>query len=574
MTTLAKHMIVARVDNCPPMLEKIMYTSWSSQLTDQEKLQDDCDVGATNIVLQGVSPDVYSLVNHHNVAKEIWDRQPQAEFSQLDTSLAVASFLLGDDPISSLNKAMAFLSTAITSRFPTTNNQLKTSYNPRNQATIQDGRVTVQQVKGKHRQMFAGMGSKIYATSSVINRNGGNNATVQARVVRCYNCQGEGHMARQCTQPNRPRNLAWFKDKILLVQAQEAGQVLDEEKLAFLEDSRVAKSQDTQTTITYNAAFQTDDLDAFDSDYNEAPGAKVVLMANLSSYDSNVISKVPISETNQDNSVLDNCVQEMYYSKEPAFDPASNIEITSDSNIISYDQYLKETESAAVQNNTSNEQQNAVIISVFEEITNRVAKCNAESVQNKNVNESLTTELDRYKERHFQKHFVPQKELSAEQAFWLPFSNLISEQLVVPPTPVKIEVVKERTTPSTITEGAWGFEHTKEVFITQVIPFLNSLRESFKDFDNGLHDELNEVKIIFNQMEAAVEQCFVDKKCFEIQKKELLLENDQLLELIISQDLVHNVLNSLEFIDECESMRKSWCEEYNMNLTLEAKLSK
>ncbi|GKB64351.1 hypothetical protein Tco_0920537, partial [Tanacetum coccineum] len=75
-------------------------------------------------------------------------------------------------------------------------------------------------------------------------------------------------------------------------------------------------------------------------------------------------------------------------------------------------------------------------------------------------------------------------------------------------------------------------------------------------------------------MEAAVEQCSIDKKCFEIQKKELLLENDRLLELIISQDLMHTVVNSLEVIDECESMRKSWCEEYNRNLTLETELSK
>ncbi|GKE55089.1 hypothetical protein Tco_1490245 [Tanacetum coccineum] len=53
-----------------------------------------------------------------------------------------------------------------------------------------------------------------------------------------------------------------------------------------------------------------------------------------------------------------------------------------------------------------------------------------------------------------------------------------------------------------ITEGAWGFEHTKEVFVTEVIPFMNSLRESFKDFANDLHLELNEIKAVFNQMEA------------------------------------------------------------------------
>ncbi|GKC42199.1 hypothetical protein Tco_1059921 [Tanacetum coccineum] len=140
-------------------------------------------------------------------------------------------------------------------------------------------------------------------------------------------------------------------------------------------------------------------------------------------------------------------------------------------------------------------------------------------------------ELNKLSE-HFGKHFVPQKELSTEQAFLLPISNPISEQLVVQPTPVKTKVsrelpkvslvnksfqklknhlasfdkvVKVRTTPTGITEGTWGFEHTKEVFVTEVIPFMNSLRESFKDFDNGLHIELNEVKTVFNQMEAVVE---------------------------------------------------------------------
>ncbi|GJR04719.1 integrase, catalytic region, zinc finger, CCHC-type containing protein [Tanacetum coccineum] len=64
----------------------------------------------------------------------------------------------------------------------------------------------------------------------------------QARVVKCYNCQGEGHMARQCTQPKRPRNAAWYKEKAMLVEAQEAGQILDEEQLAFLADPGIPAS--------------------------------------------------------------------------------------------------------------------------------------------------------------------------------------------------------------------------------------------------------------------------------------------------------------------------------------------
>ncbi|GKA56350.1 hypothetical protein Tco_0755422 [Tanacetum coccineum] len=112
MTTLAEHMIVVGADNRPPMLDKSIYNSWSSrmllyikgkeegrimlnsvlegplvygtievdgvmrlkiyeELSNKEKLQVDCDLCATNIVLQGLPPNVYSLVNHHHVAKKI-----------------------------------------------------------------------------------------------------------------------------------------------------------------------------------------------------------------------------------------------------------------------------------------------------------------------------------------------------------------------------------------------------------------------------------------------------------------------------------------------------------------------
>ncbi|GJV12951.1 zf-CCHC domain-containing protein [Tanacetum coccineum] len=92
MITLAEFMIVVGADNRPPMLDKPMYESRKSRmelyiqeddtvrlktyegLSDKEKLQADSDLKATNIVLQGLSPDVYSLVNHHKVSKEIWDR--------------------------------------------------------------------------------------------------------------------------------------------------------------------------------------------------------------------------------------------------------------------------------------------------------------------------------------------------------------------------------------------------------------------------------------------------------------------------------------------------------------------
>ncbi|GJZ50199.1 hypothetical protein Tco_0604389 [Tanacetum coccineum] len=112
-------------------------------------------------------------------------------------------------------------------------------------------------------------------------------------------------MARQCTQPKSTKNSEWFKEKMLLAQALESGVVLDEEQIAFLADpgDRVDSGPDTQTMPTA-AIFQTDDLDAFDSDCDEAPSTSVVFMTNLSAYESDFFSDVPIQDTYHDNFVL------------------------------------------------------------------------------------------------------------------------------------------------------------------------------------------------------------------------------------------------------------------------------
>ncbi|GJU93673.1 retrovirus-related pol polyprotein from transposon TNT 1-94, partial [Tanacetum coccineum] len=95
--------------------------------------------------------------------------------------------------------------------------------------------------------------------------------------MKCYNCQGEGHMARQCTLPKRLRNVAWFKEKLLLSEAQEAGQILDEEQLAFLADPGITEAPVAQQKIPQNSAFQTIDLDAYDSNCDDLSSAKAVL---------------------------------------------------------------------------------------------------------------------------------------------------------------------------------------------------------------------------------------------------------------------------------------------------------
>ncbi|GKC18990.1 hypothetical protein Tco_1021140 [Tanacetum coccineum] len=378
-------MILESVEHGPltwPTIKEIGVTRIKKyeELSATEKIQVDYDLKETNIILQGLPSYVYSLVNHHRVAKDLWERvqllmqvntkflnslSPEwskfvtdvklvrdshttnsdqlhayleqhelhanevrimrernqdplallinkhillnflrylAEFPQIDSGLAVLVFKQGDDPIDAINKMMSFLSTIVTSRFPNTNNQLRNSSNPRQQATIHDGRVTIQPVYGRQSLFAAGTSG----TRANILGTCGNNS-----------------------------------------------------------DLGVAEGPVTQTVITHIAAYQADDLDAYDSDCDDFSTTKAVLMANLSSYGSDVLSEVPYSE-NTHNDMLNQSVQEMSYSEQTHLVNYPENEITSDNNIIPYSQYLLETQNAAIQDTNSSAQQDAMILSVFE----------------------------------------------------------------------------------------------------------------------------------------------------------------------------------------------------------------
>ncbi|GKE59426.1 retrovirus-related pol polyprotein from transposon TNT 1-94 [Tanacetum coccineum] len=255
--TLAEYMILSGVDNRPPMLDKDLYDSWKSRMElymqnreHGRMILESVEHGPLiwlTIEENGHPAKIYSLVNHHRVAKDLWERvqllmqgtsltkqerecklydafdkfihikgeslhtlPPEwskfvvdvklvkdmhtSNFDQLHAYLeqhelyenevhlgfAIPVFSPRDDPIACLNKAMAFLTAVASSR----------------------------EDKGKN---YSGNTYKSNATSLR-----GNTTSRQARVVKCYNCQGEGHMARQCTQPKRPRNATWYKKKAML----------------------------------------------------------------------------------------------------------------------------------------------------------------------------------------------------------------------------------------------------------------------------------------------------------------------------------------------------------------------
>ncbi|GJS88698.1 hypothetical protein Tco_0771334 [Tanacetum coccineum] len=200
--------------------------------------------------------------------------------------------------------------TIVTSRYPTTNNQMRKS-NPRQQATINDGRVTLQPVQGRKISFATG-------------------------TTRTYTLGASGSN--------------FGKQRTVISQAN--GQILHEEELAFLADPRIAKGQATQAFITYNTTYQADDLDAYDSNCDELNTTKVAIMVNLSHYGSDALAE-----------------------------------------------YVKDSQHAAVQNSNSSAQQDALILSVIEQLKTQIISCTKINLDNKSVNNTLTVELKRYKEQ-------------------------------------------------------------------------------------------------------------------------------------------------------------------------------
>ncbi|GJW73894.1 retrovirus-related pol polyprotein from transposon TNT 1-94 [Tanacetum coccineum] len=122
-------------------------------------------------------------------------------------------------------------------------------------------------------------------------------------------------------------------------------------------------------------------------------------------------------------------------------------------------------------------------------------------------------------------------------------------------------VVKERTTATAITEGSWGFDHTKACFRDEIIPFVKALNDLFNTFDQYLIDELFEVQNVFHQIEQAVEQHRLESKTFNVKMNQVLNENEQLLEQVINKDIMNIIMNysvdnAYVNVHECEKCLK------------------
>ncbi|GJX74566.1 hypothetical protein Tco_0313161 [Tanacetum coccineum] len=258
----------------------------------------------------------------------------------------------------------ALLTQSYKTYLPQTNNQLGTSYNPRNQATVQDGWVVVQNVQGRQNR---GQGNNARGASAAgyggdQNRVGNANPG-QSRQVNCYNCN-----------------------------ARENGVALDEDQLLFIigrQDNAIDEDVDEQPVqdlaLNVDNVFQAYDCDPFDSDVVEAPTAQTMFMANLSSaypiydeagpsYDLDILSEV------HDHAHYQDAVYEHHEEHEM------------------HDDYVKDNAVPIVQSNVSYVPNDAYMM-IFNDMHDTHAQSVSDTTRNIVVDNSLTAELATYKEK-------------------------------------------------------------------------------------------------------------------------------------------------------------------------------
>nr|GEY31483.1 hypothetical protein [Tanacetum cinerariifolium] len=265
MTTLAEFMILSGANNSPPMLDKELYDSWKSII---ELYMENREHG--RMILESVKHGllIWPMIKGNSVTRtKKYEKLSATKKIQADSPYpnACSSTVHQDAcPQSQSIPQIKYIISTVNqethvAEFPQIDVGLAVPVFKQGDDLIEAINKIISFLSTVGRQSTFADGT--FGIKANISGTGGNNLG-QQRVVKCFKCQRE---------------------------AQGSGKVLNDEELEFLADLRVAEGPVTQTVITHNVAYQVDDLDAYDYDYDDFSTTKAVLMANLSSYGSDVL---------------------------------------------------------------------------------------------------------------------------------------------------------------------------------------------------------------------------------------------------------------------------------------------
>ncbi|GKA25451.1 hypothetical protein Tco_0711560 [Tanacetum coccineum] len=323
---------------------------------------------------------------------------------------------------------------------------------------------------------------------------------------------------------------------MLLMQAQENGVDLDEEQLLFLAggqtntfDDDVDEGPVQDMAQNEDNIFQADQCDAFDSDVDEAPTAQTMFLANLSSADSVYNEAGPsydsdnISEVHNHDNYLDNMNEyheehEMQNDVQPNDVVDSDTEYTSNSNIISYEQYVQDNKEQVVQSDVSSVPNDALMM-IINDVDEQVAQCVPTNKQNNAVNVSLTAELARYKELAEAYEQRAKFELSEREL-------MIDTQMIM--------IIKDR--------------NFKEESLQKELHYVKMQLNSTINHNKLIREEVSTLKQDFKQKENKLLKEFLDVKHLKEKVKDKLYKQDQSLQT------VHMVCKPKSFYDEANKV--------------------
>ncbi|GJV69142.1 hypothetical protein Tco_1484651 [Tanacetum coccineum] len=200
--------------------------------------------------------------------------------------------------------------------------------------------------------------------------------------------------------------------------------------------------------------------------------------------------------------------------------------------------------------------------------------------------------------------FVPQKDLSGDQAYWLSANEIASQasKSATPATPFVRKsrppsqvltslrnvnavfpqfegIIKERTTQRPDYVSEWCFDYAKQFVEQQLVPFYDHFKKHIQAANDTFFKEIKEFEQIFDELEAEYEQCVLDNKNLTIEKKNLLIINECLIAECLEKDICSIVLTSDIVVPPssnclCEDLRSACDREHTKVLELEAEISK
>ncbi|GKD99639.1 hypothetical protein Tco_1387623 [Tanacetum coccineum] len=397
MANLSEDIQCAGFDTRPPMLDMTDFASWQqrirlycrgkeslerarvySDLSPEDKDRYNADIRATNILLQGLPKDIYTLINHYTDAKDIWDNVKM---------LLEGSELMKEDHDSQLFVTAVKLNRGLRD----SNYDQLYAYLKQHEAHANENKMMLDRIPQHMVDPLALMYNVSHQQVDRIEVRGTMQRVHVELVIRELRTE-------------------------LGMQIQENGVALDEEQLLFIvggQDNVVDEDVDEQPSqdlaLNMDNVFQADDYDAFDFDVDESPTVQTMFMANLSSanpaydeaspsYDSNILSEVPDYDNYQDAVCENHEVHEMHDDAQPLYVVDSHADYTSDSNMIPYDQYIKDNAVPVVQSNVSSVPNDAYMM-ILNDMVEQSAQCVSVTTQNNVVDKSLTAELATYKEQ-------------------------------------------------------------------------------------------------------------------------------------------------------------------------------